>query len=132
MNDTSFWDVIWWMFWFMLLVLWIGLFFRIMIDIFRDRELNGGWKAVWIAVLIIFPWVGVLVYLIARGNGMAERSMQDARQQEAAFRSYVQEAAGTSGGGASVADELKKLGELREAGTITPADYESAKAKILA
>jgi hypothetical protein len=116
------------MFWFALLVAWISLLFHILGDIFRDRELNGGAKALWILFLIFIPWLGALVYLIVRGDSMNKRSIESAREREAAYRSYVQEAAGTS----SVADELQKLGALRDAGTISAADYDSAKAKILA
>jgi hypothetical protein len=131
MNDASFWDVILWVFWFMLLVAWLSLVFRIIADIFRDHELNGGAKALWMLFILFLPWVGVLVYLIARGGSMAARDVKAGQQQDAAFRAYVQEAAGTSGGH-GVADELKKLGELRDSGALSPADYEAAKAKVLA
>jgi hypothetical protein len=125
---SDFWDVIVWMFWFMLLVIWISLFIRVIGDIFRDRELGGGAKALWVLLLIILPWLGILIYLIVRGKSMNERTIQAVQSQEASFRSYVQDAAGTS----SMADELQQLAALRDAGTITPADYEQAKAKILA
>jgi Phospholipase_D-nuclease N-terminal/Short C-terminal domain len=125
---SDFWDVIVWMFWFAILVAWISLFIHILIDIFRDQELNGGAKALWCLLLIFLPFLGALIYLIARGDSMNQRSMAAAQQTESAYRSYIQDAAGTS----SVADELQKLGALRDAGTITTADYESAKAKILA
>jgi Short C-terminal domain/Phospholipase_D-nuclease N-terminal len=133
MDDPSFWDVILWVFWFMLLVAWLSLVFRIIGDLFRDRELGGGAKALWMLFILFLPWVGVLAYLLARGGGMAERDVRAGQEQEQAFRTYVQQAAGTGGGGGGgVADELKKLAELRDSGTITPADYESAKAKVLA
>jgi hypothetical protein len=125
---SNFWDVIVWMFWFMLLVAWISLFFRILGDVFRDRELSGGAKALWTLVLIFLPWLGALIYLIVRGDKMNQRAMDAAQENEAAFRSYVQDAAATSG----VAGELQKLAELRDAGAISPADYETAKAKVLA
>jgi len=125
---SDFWDVIVWMFWFMLLVIWISLFIRVIGDIFRDRELGGGAKALWVLLLIILPWFGILIYLIVRGKAMNERAMQAVQDQEASFRSYVQDAAGTS----NIADELQQLAALRDAGTITPADYDQAKAKILA
>jgi hypothetical protein len=117
------------MFWFMLLVAWISLFFRIIGDIFRDRELSGGAKALWTVLLIFLPWLGALLYLIVRGNSMNERSIRAAQDSEASFRAYVQDAAG---GATSSADELRKLAELRDSGVITAADYELAKAKVLA
>jgi|SRR3954454_9776404 hypothetical protein len=131
MDDASFWDVILWVFWFMLLVAWLSLVFRVIADIFRDHDLGGGAKALWMLLILFLPWIGVLSYLIARGGGMAARDVKAGQAQEAAFRSYVQEAAGSSGGH-GVADELKKLGELRDSGALSPADYEAAKAKVLA
>ena len=127
---SNFWDVIVWMFWFMLLVAWISLFFRIIGDIFRDRELSGGAKALWVLLLIFLPWLGALIYLIVRGHSMNERTVQAMQENDAAFRSYVQDAAGSSSAG--VAGELQKLAELRDSGAITAADYETAKAKVLA
>ena len=127
---SNFWDVIVWMFWFMLLVAWISLFFRIIGDIFRDRELSGGAKALWVLLLIFLPWLGALIYLIVRGHSMNERTVQAMQENDAAFRSYVQEAAGSSSAG--VSGELQKLAELRDSGAITAADYETAKAKVLA
>jgi len=130
-NDFGLWEVIVSMFWFMLLIAWIWLIIAILADIFRDKTLSGGWKALWVIFLIFLPWLGALIYLIARGGSMHERAAQQAAQNEQQFRAYVQEAAATSGG-ASTADELKKLADLKASGHITDADYEAAKAKILA
>ena len=127
-DDFSIWDVFVSMFWFMLLFAWILLLFHIIGDIFRDRELSGGGKALWCLFIIIVPWLGALVYLIARGNSMAERSVQAAQENDAHMRAYVRDAAGTP----SAADELAKLAQMRDSGTITPEDYEKAKAKVLA
>ena len=127
-DDFVLWDVFVSMFWFMLLFSWIALFFHIIGDIFRDRELNGWAKALWCLFLIVVPWLGALVYLIVRGASMNERSVQAAEEREAGFRAYVQDAASTT----SSADELRKLAELRDSGTITAEDYEKAKAKVLA
>jgi len=129
-DDFGLWDVFLSMFWFMLLVSWIWMLIAIINDIFRDRELGGGAKALWTFFLIILPWVGALAYLIARGNSMNERSAQAARANEAQFRSYVQDAAG--GTSAGPAEELRKLADLRQSGAITPEDFEQAKAKVLA
>jgi hypothetical protein len=127
-DDFSIWDVFVSMFWFMLLFAWIMLLFHIIADIFRDRELSGGGKALWCLFLIFIPWVGALVYLIVRGNSMAQRSVEAAQENEAQMRAYVRDAAGTT----SAADELAKLAQMRDSGTITPEDYEKAKAKVLA
>ena len=131
MNDFSFWDAFISIFWFMLLFAWIMLLFRIMADVFRDDTLSGWGKAGWIILIILVPWIGVLIYLIARGGSMNERAMQDMQAQDARMRAYVQDAAGTSGG-SNVSAELKELAALRDAGTITPQEYEQAKAKVLA
>ncbi|MFJ7266890.1 SHOCT domain-containing protein [Streptomyces sp. NPDC099050] len=119
------------MFWTMMLcffwVLWFMLLFRVIGDIFRDDEMNGWGKAGWTIFVILLPYLGVLVYLIARGRGMGERELKRAQQHEKAFRSYVQESAGAR----SAADELSRLAELKNRGDITAAEYEQAKAKVL-
>jgi hypothetical protein len=129
-DDFGLWDVFVSVFWFMLLFAWIALVIRILADIFRDDELGGGSKALWTIFVVLVPWLGVLVYLIARGGSMNERAMKDAQAADAQMRAYVQDAAGT-GGGSNVSSELRDLAALRDAGTITPADYEAAKAKVL-
>jgi hypothetical protein len=129
-DDFGLWDVFISVFWFMLLFAWIMLLFRIMADVFRDDSLSGWGKAGWIILIIFFPWLGVLIYLIARGGSMNERAIKDAQAADARMRAYVQDAAGTSSG--NVASELKDLAALRDAGTITPAEYEQAKSKVLA
>ncbi|MET9697327.1 SHOCT domain-containing protein [Streptomyces sp. NPDC006529] len=119
------------MFWTMMLcflwVLWFMLLFRVVGDIFRDDEMNGWGKAGWTAFVILLPYLGVFVYLIARGRGMGERELKRARQHEQAFRSYVQESAGVR----SAADELSRLAELKDRGDLTAAEYEHAKTKVL-
>lgn len=127
-SDFGLWDVLISMFWFMLLFTWVWMIIAIFGDILRDRELSGGRKALWSLFLIFLPWLGVLAYLLARGGSMHERSARAAADREASFRNYVQDAAG----GPSAADELVKLGDLRDRGVITVADYEAAKAKVLA
>jgi hypothetical protein len=130
MDDFSFWDVFISIFWFMILFAWIMLLFRIMVDVFRDHSLSGWGKAGWIILIVLFPWIGVLIYLIARGSSMNERAIKDAQDADAQMRAYVRDAAGTSG--ANVSAELKELAALRDAGTISPEEYEQAKAKVLA
>jgi len=107
-------------------VAWIMVLFTIIGDIFRDHSLSGWWKAVWIFFLIFIPFLTALIYLIARGNGMRERSIKEQQEIQSQFDAYVQETAGTSH-----ADELAKLGELKAAGTISDAEFEKAKAKLL-
>jgi HAMP domain-containing protein len=127
-DDFGLWDVFLSMFWFMLLMSWIWMVIAIFGDIFRDRELSGGAKAMWTFFLIVLPWVGALVYLIARGSSMNQRNLEAVKEREAGMRAYVRDAAGTP----SAADELGKLAQLRDDGTITAQDYELAKAKVLA
>ncbi|MER6781627.1 MULTISPECIES: SHOCT domain-containing protein [unclassified Streptomyces] len=119
------------MFWTMLLifiwVLWFMLLFRIIGDIFRDDDLSGWGKTGWTILVIILPFLGVFVYLIARGRGMGERELRRAQRNEEEFRSYVQNAAGPS-----QSEELARLAELREKGHISAAEFEQAKAKVLA
>ena len=109
-------------------VAWLMLLFKVIIDIFRNRNIGGFAKALWAIFVIVLPWLGVLIYLIAHGRDMSERDVADARAQEAAFRSYVQDAAGTS----STADELVKLSGLRDRGVITDGEFEQQKARLLA
>ncbi|MFI6010156.1 SHOCT domain-containing protein [Streptomyces sp. NPDC051243] len=121
------------MLWFFLWVMWFVLLFRVIGDIFRDDRMGGGAKAGWTVFVCLLPYLGVFVYLIARGRGMGERDVRQMQQQEQAFRSYVQEAAaGTPATGATRADELAKLAGLHDHGDITDAEYERAKAKVLA
>ncbi|WP_329376705.1 SHOCT domain-containing protein [Streptomyces sp. NBC_01351] len=120
------------MFWTMMMiflwVLWFMLLFRVIGDIFRDDELSGWGKSGWTIFVIILPFLGVFVYLIARGRGMGERELKRAQANEQAFRSYVRESAGPT----SAAEELTRLAELKNRGDITAAEYEQAKAKALA
>src|SRR5499427_2008939 len=109
-------------------VIWIWILIWIFIDIFRSPDLSGWAKALWFLFVLFIPLIGVLVYLIARGSSMHERAAQQAQQQDAAFRSYVQQAAGEP----STADQLAKLADLRDRGVITADEFERQKAKILA
>jgi len=109
-------------------VLWIWVLIYVFIDIFRSRDLSGWAKALWFIFVLFIPLIGVLVYLIVRGDKMHERAVQQAQQQDAAARAYIQEAAGSQ----STADQLTKLAELRDRGAITAAEFEREKAKVLA
>jgi hypothetical protein len=115
--------------WFFLFFIWIWLLIVVFSDIFRSHDLSGWAKALWIIFVVILPYLGVFVYLIARGRHMQEHAVADAKQRDADFRQYVQSAAGTSGGGA--ADEITRLADLRDKGVISDAEFEQAKAKAL-
>jgi hypothetical protein len=125
----SLWDLLLSIFWFMLLVAWFWLLIGIITDLFRDPELGGGAKALWCLFLIVLPWIGVVTYLIVRGNSMTGRSIAQAQKNEQAFQQYVRDTAGSSQ--PSVADELGKLADLHAAGKISDSDYAQAKARVL-
>jgi len=113
---------------FMLWVVWLIMLFKIFADIFRSHDLGGWGKALWSLFVIFLPFLGVLVYLIARGGSMAERDIADAQAQQAAFDAYVRQTAGSGGG---TADELAKLADLRDRGVITAAEFDQQKAALL-
>jgi hypothetical protein len=125
----SFWDIFASIFWFMILFTWIWMLIAIVGDIFRDHELSGWGKALWTLFLIVAPWLGSLVYLIARGRSMNERALAKAQRDERAFGQYDRATAGS--GTTSTADELTKLADLRDRGTLSVAEFELAKAKVL-
>ena len=109
-------------------VLWIWVLIYVFIDIFRSRDLSGWAKALWFIFVLFIPLIGVLVYLIARGDKMHERAVQQAQQQDEAARAYIQQAAGSQ----TPAEQLTKLAELRDRGVITADEFEREKAKVLA
>ena len=117
------------MLWIFLFIIWIWLLIVVFADIFRSRDLSGWGKALWVFGIIILPWLGVLIYLIARGGKMHERQVEQAQAQEQAFRQYVQETAATSSDNS--ADQLAKLADLRDKGVITDAEFQTQKAKVL-
>ena len=123
-------QVFWSMLWFFLFFIWIWMLMAMFADIFRSPDLSGWGKALWSIFIIVAPFLGVLVYLIARGSKMQERALQDAANREAALREHVQAVASTSGGGA--ADELAKFADLRDRGVISEDEFQQAKAKALA
>jgi type VI protein secretion system component VasK len=122
-------NLFWTMLWFFLWIIWFFLLFRIIGDIFRSSDLGGWGKAGWSLFVIALPFLGVLTYLIVRGSQMHQREARQAQASEDAFRSYVQQTAGT---GTSTAEELTKLGALRDQGVLTDAEFTAQKAKILA
>jgi hypothetical protein len=124
----NFWDLIWWFLWAFVFIAYLFALFAIIGDLFRDHKLSGWWKAVWIIFLIFVPFLTALIYLIARGNGMAERSQKEAKQYQAATDQYIRQTAGA----ASPSDEIAKAKALLDSGTITQAEYDQLKAKALA
>jgi hypothetical protein len=118
----------WTFLWIFLWVAWLFILFKVIFDIFRSRDLGGWGKALWVIFVILIPWLGVLVYLIARGRDMGERDMQEAQASRQAFDSYVRETAASS---TSTADELSKLADLQARGIISQTEFEQQKAKIL-
>jgi len=119
-------QLLWSMLWFFMFVIWIWVLIAIFGDIFRSHDMGGGMKAFWVIFVVILPWLGILIYLIARGGGMQERAMAQAQQNEAAFQKYVQQTAG-----GSAADQIAKLADLKSQGVITDAEFEAQKAKLL-
>jgi ABC-type multidrug transport system fused ATPase/permease subunit len=118
------------MLYFFLFVIWIWLLISVFVDIFRSHDMGGWAKALWVIFIIILPFLGVFVYLIARGGKMHERAAQEAAQQQKAFDAYVKQAAGSSGG--SSVDQLHKLADLKSQGLITEDEFNAEKAKVLA
>jgi Short C-terminal domain/Phospholipase_D-nuclease N-terminal len=127
--DVDLGDLIWTTIWIFFLILFIWVFIMIVSDLFRDHKLSGWAKALWVLGLIIFPLIGSLVYLIARGEGMAERSASDQRQARAEFDSYVRATAASTG--TAPVDDLMRLAELRNNGTISDAEFEAMKARVV-
>jgi hypothetical protein len=117
------------MLYFFLFIIWIWLLIMVFVDIFRSRDMGGVAKALWAIFIIILPFLGVFVYLIARGGKMHERQAQQAADQQKAFDSYVREAAGTPGG--DTASQLSKLADLKNQGVLTEEEFQSEKSKLL-
>ena len=124
--DYSFMDVFWSMIIFFFWVIWIWIVITVLIDVFRRRDIGGFAKAAWVIFVVILPWLGVLIYLIAQHDGMRDRSLKQAQAQQSAFDARVREAAGGS------ADEIAKAKALLDAGTITQQEFDALKAKALA
>ena len=110
-----------------LFFIWFWLLIVVFGDIFRSHDMGGGAKALWVIFVIVLPFLGILVYLIARGGKMHEHAEQDAKAQQQAFDAYVKETAGSTG----TADQLAKLADLKQQGVLTDAEFEAQKAKLL-
>ena len=115
--------------WFAMFFIWIWLLIVVFGDLFRSHDLSGWVKAIWVIGIIIFPFFGILLYLIVRGGKMHERAVKQAQKDDAMFRAYVQQ---TAGSGSTPAAEISKLADLKANGAISDAEFEQAKAKALA
>ena len=124
--DYPFLDILWTMFIFFLFVIWIWILITVFVDIFRRKDASGFTKAAWIVFVILLPYLGVLVYLIANHDGMADRNLAQMQQQKAATDDYIRS---VSGGAAA---EIEKAKGLLDSGAITQAEFDSIKAKALA
>ena len=122
----SFGDLIWWFLWAFVFFTYLMALFVVIGDLFRDHKLNGWWKAVWIIFLIFVPFLTLLVYLIARGKGMAERGAAQAKEYKAAQDQYIKSVAG-----ASPSEEIAKAKSLLDSGAITQAEFDHIKTKAL-
>jgi len=120
-------DIIWWFLWVFVFVAYLFALFAIIGDLFRDEKLSGWWKAVWIIFLLFVPFLTALVYLIARGKGMAERGAAQARELRQAQDAHIKQVVSAS----SPVDEIAKAKSLLDAGAITQAEFDAIKAKAL-
>jgi small-conductance mechanosensitive channel len=120
-------DLFWTMLVFFLFIAWISLLIQVYADIFRSHDLGGVAKAAWTVFVLVLPYLGVLVYLIARGGSMQERSAGRAAQAQQAAEQYIRDVAAAP----STTDELVKLSQLRDQGALTPEEFETQKSKLL-
>ena len=127
-NEFGTGQVFWSMLWFFVFFIWIWLLITVFADIFRSHDMGGFAKFLWVIFVIFLPYLGVFVYLIARGHKMSEHALEQAQANDAAARAYIQQAAGTS---ASPADELARLADLKAQGVIDDAEFQRLKAKAI-
>jgi putative oligomerization/nucleic acid binding protein/phospholipase D-like protein len=128
-NEFGTGQVFWSFLWFFMFFIWIWLLIIVFGDIFRSHDMGGVAKTLWVIFVILVPYLGVFVYLIARGHKMQEHAMKAAQAQDQAMRSYVQSVAGSGG---SPAEQIAQLAQLRDSGAISEAEFQQAKAKALA
>jgi hypothetical protein len=127
-DDWGVGQVFWSILWFTLFFIWIWLLITVFADIFRSHDMGGFAKFLWIIFVIFLPYLGVFVYLIARGHKMGEHAAEDARRIDAAQRAYIKDAVGSGG---SPAEELSKLADLKAKGVIDDAEFERLKAQVI-
>jgi len=124
--DYPFLDILWTMFIFFLFVIWIWILITVFADIFRRRDIGGGMKAVWIIFVILLPYLGVFIYLIAEGHHMAERNAEQMQSAQAQQADYIKSVAGSS-----PADQIAQAKSLLDSGAISQAEFDALKAKAL-
>src|SRR6476661_5105107 len=124
MDTNSFWDVLVWSFWFFIWIAALMVWFRCLMDLFSDHDLSGWAKAGWVILLIFVPWLGALIYLIARGRSMTDRQMKAIAQQQAAQQEYIKQAAGTT---SSPAGQIADARALLDSGAINQTEFDSLK-----
>lgn len=122
----NFWDIFWWFFIVYAIFAFLYALFLVIADLFRDHQLSGWWKAVWIIFLAFVPFVTLLVYMIARGKGLTERSMEHARRNQEQTDAYIRQVAA-----ASPTEEISKAKALLDAGTISPDEYQRIKTRVM-
>ncbi|MFJ4675158.1 MULTISPECIES: SHOCT domain-containing protein [unclassified Kitasatospora] len=134
MDDYPALNLFWTMLWLFLWILWFFLMFKVLTDIFRSHDMGGWAKAAWTIFVIVLPYLGVLVYLIARGQGMGHRDRAVAAQAEGQFQDYIRKAAGTEDRdtGPRHVDELARLADLKDSGALSEEEFRAAKQKLLA
>ncbi|HWJ64221.1 MAG TPA: SHOCT domain-containing protein [Acidimicrobiales bacterium] len=125
-------QVFWSFLWFTMFFIWIWLLIMVFSDIFRSHDLGGWSKFFWIFFIIFLPYLGVFVYLIARGHKMGEHAIEDAKARDEAAQAYIRQTVGSTGGGHSTAAELEKLAALRDSGVLSAEEFDAQKAKLLA
>ena len=130
-SDYPILDIFLTMLYFFIFFIWIWLLITVFVDIFRSHDMSGVIKALWVIFIIIVPFLGVFVYLIARGGKMHERAAAEAAQQQKQFDTYIKQTAG-AGGGTDTASQLSKLADLKSQGVLSDAEFEAQKAKVLA
>ena len=128
-NATSFWDVLLWSLWFFIMISAIMIWFRCIMDLFSDHTLSGWGKFGWALLLVLVPWFGAFIYLIARGKSMNERQMAAMAQQQASQEKYIQSVAAKT---ATPAEQITSAKALLDSGVITQAEFDSLKQKALA
>ena len=127
--STDFWDILLWSFWFFIWISALMVWFRCLFDLFGDSTVSGWGKAGWVILLVFLPWVGAIIYLIARGRSMTERQMAAMAEQQAAQQEYIQQVAGKS---ASPASQIADAKTLLDSGAISQTEFDSLKAKAMA
>ncbi len=126
-SSYPFLDILWTTLIFFAWVIFIWIAITVLIDVFRRRDISGWGKAAWVIFVVILPWIGVLVYLIANHDGMTERRMKETQASQAQFDEYVRKTAGTGG----AASEIERAKQLLDSGAITQAEFDTLKAKAL-